>query len=147
MAQQALFAEKLVQFLWLYTQLQSVSTIYQVIPFAWLRWWITIEIAFVMNGKNKNEFYVEIWRIPREGTAGQILPACTYRYSNVKGSNEPLTEATEAHFELQNLNWLYFCVENEPVWLLYPFKNAGNLPDWFGQIHKHGKLTLCNPCK
>ena len=41
-----------------------------VIPFAWLRWRITIEIAFVMTGENKYEFYMEIWWISRDGTAG-----------------------------------------------------------------------------
>ena len=49
----------LVEFSWFYTQLRWAL----VIPFAWLRWWITIEIAFVMTGENKNEFYVEIWWI------------------------------------------------------------------------------------
>ncbi len=38
----------------------SYNELVLVIPFAWLRWWIIIEIAFVMTGENKNKFYMEI---------------------------------------------------------------------------------------
>ena len=50
----------------------SYDELVLVIPFAWLRWQITIEIAFVMTDENKNEFYGEIWWISQEGTAGAL---------------------------------------------------------------------------
>ncbi len=50
----------------------SYNELARIIQFAWLRWWITIETAFVMTVENKNEIYVEILWISQERTAGQV---------------------------------------------------------------------------